>query len=260
MMDYNIAEHFEQLVFAFFNANLSNVIDRTDGAKNKGMPDIEIKGKMYIECTIAQKGKGNDGVNWEVPIWEKEDDAAFCCVPDEVVQAWTQFAYQRIANRLKEKQDKFEKNKNSFKNFDKELPRIVALTVDLNELSHDYGYDDLYEDVLRKLLWDNGAGINVRFYLDGTSAELPHKDGVMMQSQNGSDIYSGVFNDVNFNYKDISAILFISPNAVSRAMSSGRIGIKDMFLCINRYANVIISKSDWEQLLKPKVLREFISG
>ena len=253
----DISTQFETLMLNFFTANTCDVIDRTDGNKreNDGMPDIEIKDKIYIEFTVANKGEGDDNVEWEPPQFKAVQ--TFSAVPDEVTQSIVDFAFKRIANRLSEKQTNFVKN---IFRLNPKLPRVVALTVNLQEFGHEYSYGDVYEDAFWKLLWDTGSGTVISSNLDGTYKESPQKDGRVVKSNNGSEILSGIFNKGDANYNKISAVLFINPRAVKDATcDTANIEIEEMGLYINKFAEIKITYDDYKLLGSPGVSTEFPS-
>lgn len=251
-----ITKIFEEIILNFFKTDLLNVLDKTDCNKHPNMPDIEIENKIYIECTVALKGMSSDGQTFQMPSSD-ENNITFSSIPKETEQAWSHFVHQRLANRLDEKNKKFINNKKNPK-FNDKLPRIVAITVDVSELSDFYCFDDIYEDALRKLLWDNSSNIKRQFYSDGSWADIPDKDGIEIKKQNGSIVPSGIFNDCKNNYKNISAVIFVSPNKVSQAKKNTKIDKNDIYLCINRFADIKITEDDKAILGYPKILLEYI--
>ncbi len=252
----DITRLFEDLVLDFCKTNLHNVINRLDGDKFPNMPDIEIENKLYIECTVAKKGKSSDGLTIQEPHYKKNVAAILPVIPNEIEQALMHFAHQRLANSLDSKNKQYERHKKNI-NFNQELARIVAITVDISELSKDYYFDYLYEDTLWKLLWDNGSNIRRQFYLDGSWADMPYKDGIEVKKQNGSTVPSGIFNYCKNNCNNISAILFISPNKIRQVNKDIKIEKEDIYLCVNKYAEIKITKDHWDLLLCPKILLEY---
>lgn len=253
-MHKDISKAFEKLVYDFYSNN-ERIIDRTDSSMkaNEGKPDIEIKDKLYIECTVANKGEKSDGVSLTAYTFDVVNQSTWHCIPEEVEQARTKFIYQRIANRLYEKQQKFTLNE---KNINKDLPRVVALTLNLEGLSKDYEYIDIYEDMFCKLLWDNGPGVTLRKNLGGAWYETPNKDDIVIHSNLGAELKS-IFKNNEINFKKISAVLFVCPSKVKSALEySLSLEVSDMFLCINKFAEKNITENDWRELGSPKILSE----